>query len=94
MAKLIVRIELKGNPDAATYQALHKLMTGHGWITTMTGDSGVVANLPHAMYAGETDVPIMELAANLRHTIQSSIWLPTKVFVIAWSAWAMDGVEL
>ena len=94
VTSVIIRIELKGYPTISTYRDLHKFMTAHGWLTTMTGDSEVVANLPHATYAGETDLPIMEFAASLRASIQSSIWSTAKVFVVAWSAWAMDGASL
>ncbi len=54
MAEYIVRIELNGSPSWQQYERLHGLMRKAGFSRTVRGDSGMVYDLPHAVYYCDT----------------------------------------
>ena len=78
MARYIARVELKGNPSRETYDKLHTLMRDLGFRQTIEGTHDdirvpVVADLPHATYAGLSDLSTAEVSIFLAEHIKKAI---------------------
>ncbi len=74
MAWYIARVELKGNPSRETYDKLHTLMRDLGFRQAMKDTRvPVVAGLPHATYAGLSDLSTAELSSFLAEQIKKAI---------------------
>ncbi|MGX8041285.1 type V toxin-antitoxin system endoribonuclease antitoxin GhoS [Proteus mirabilis] len=79
MAMFIVRVEL---PDAnySDYQALYDLMESYGFSKQITGDNGVVYNLPDAEYYCNGDYDI-EAVSSTAFQVAQSVRANAKVLV-------------
>lgn len=99
MAQVFIRIELRGAPTAATYEALHAYMAHINWWPNIIGTKvksilpfamyqGKSA-LPHAMYQGNYDGELSDLVTALQSDIQANIWTKAVVLAIHSSNWAM-----
>jgi hypothetical protein len=78
MARYIARVELKGNPSRETYDKLHALMSNLGFKQTIAGTDDeirvpVVADLPHATYAGLSNLSTVEVSSFLAERIKHSV---------------------
>jgi hypothetical protein len=87
MARYIARVELKGNLSRETYDKLHALMSNLGFKQTIAGTDDeirvpVVADLPHATYAGLSDLSTAEVSSFLAERIKKAIQ-PDIVLLVA-----------
>jgi hypothetical protein len=87
MLRYIARIELKGNPSRERYDKLHALMSNLGFKQTIAGTHDetcvpVVADLPHATYAGLSDLSTAEVSSFLAEQIKKAIQ-PDIVLLVA-----------
>jgi len=89
MARIFIRIELRGNPTYQDYQNLHAYMEGKNWYRAIHGTAGQ-SMLPHAMYQGTSDAEPAKIASALRSGIQTEVWTVAIVLVIHALNWAMD----
>lgn len=88
---VIIRVELRGDPDWDVYDKLNGLMRENNWDTVLTSDDGTVVNLPHAVYAGSTEDALLELSNGLRDNINESIWDEgCIVLVVECAEWAQS----
>jgi hypothetical protein len=87
--QIIMRVELKGQPDGGTYQRLHQMITGDlKWETQIQSNTGSFMPLPSATYCGATDIEPIDLAVKLRDQIVRSIWPHgARVLVAEWAKW-------
>ncbi|TDX14607.1 hypothetical protein EDF88_3924 [Buttiauxella sp. BIGb0552] len=60
MALFTVRIELRG-ADWETYNRLHESMNTVGYYRRVTGDNGVIFQLPDAEYAAEKNATVQQV---------------------------------
>jgi hypothetical protein len=99
MARYIARVELKGNPSRETYDKLHTLMRDLGFRQAIKGTHDdtrvpVVAGLPHATYAGLSDLSTAEVSSFLAEQIKKVIQ-PDIVLLVARPARGQEcGVQL
>jgi hypothetical protein len=92
MAQLIVRVELRGSPDADVYKRLHEHMGGLNYSPSIPSTAGTMA-LPHAMYQGTTNaaVPdVVSIASALRISIETNIWTKAIVLVMIVANWGQS----
>jgi hypothetical protein len=89
MPNYAVRVELRGNPPAKRYDALHALMAKRGFGRTVTGvdkqGNSSTVDLPHATYYGSSDSDCLSLfdsvSAAIRNEIQQALlysWFSPK----------------
>jgi hypothetical protein len=88
MSQLFARVDLRGTPREDVYNRLNEYMVSKSWYTVIDGVS-----LPHATYqaAYRADVPnLIAIAANLRASIENTIWTGAHVLVIRVADWAQS----
>jgi len=91
MARVIIRIELKGSPGGDVYQSLHGVMEAKGWLRTIIGTAGVTP-LPSAMYQGNYNGTVNDLASSTHDHTVPTVWLGgSAVLVMEISNWAQNG---
>lgn len=91
MARVLIRIELKGTPNGSVYKDLHDLMELKGWKRTITGTAGETP-LPSAMYQGEFNGTVSDLSAALHNKVVPNIWSGgSAVLVRVLTDWSQNG---
>jgi len=81
MSVYIARIEFKGEPPKASYDELHAVMAGMGFLRTMTTNSGN-KDLPHATYCNILSTEAMDAVAKRINVAACSIQRACNVIVI------------
>jgi hypothetical protein len=89
MARIFIRVELRGDPGRQDYDNLHAYMEVKNWHRKITGTVGE-STLPHAMYQGSSDNDPLSIASALKKGIEAQVWTRAIVLVIAAQAWGMD----
>jgi hypothetical protein len=94
MPGYFVRIELRGNPAAENYTALHALMNSYGFCQSAPAQGRITPiTLPHAMYFGQSAEQPANLASSLRTAIEARVWTSAVVLTIDWSAWGLSPAQ-
>jgi|HubBroStandDraft_5_1064220.scaffolds.fasta_scaffold14347_9 hypothetical protein len=93
MANFAIRVELKGDPSAETYEELHTLMEGKGFDRTIAGvdlkgNSGIF-DLPHAVYYGASTDSCSAVAESVAKAIKAEIQSNIIVFAVEATHWAL-----
>lgn len=60
MPMFTIRVELRGS-DWDTYNKLHEKMKEHGYVREITGDDGIIYQLPDAEYVGENSLNALQV---------------------------------
>ena len=81
MSVYIARIEFKGEPPKASYDTLHAVMAGMGFVRTMKTNAGNKA-LPHATYCNDKTTEAMDVVAKRINVAACSIQRACNVIVI------------
>jgi hypothetical protein len=92
MAYYIVRVELRENLSVEAYYRLHTLMAQNGFRQTIEGsDSGQYLQeaLPHATYAGHSELGCGSLRDALANLITSMIQLEIVLLVARIAEWGV-----
>ena len=81
MGVFIARIELKGEPPKAAYDALHAAMAGMGFVRTMKTNGGQ-RELPHATYCNMLSTETLEVVAKRINVAACGVQRACNVIVI------------
>jgi hypothetical protein len=93
MADFAIRVELRGDPSAETYEELHVLMAEKGFKQTVSGvdlkgNEGKF-NLPHAMYYGSSTASCSMVAESVAKAVKAQIQENFIVFAVQSETWAL-----
>jgi hypothetical protein len=88
----LARVELTGAPSRETYDKLHALMSSLGFEQTIKGvydetHISVEANLPHATYAGLSDLAATRITSYLAEQIKNAIQPDIVLLVVRFDKW-------
>ncbi|MFZ3279095.1 MAG: hypothetical protein WA182_19530 [Candidatus Sulfotelmatobacter sp.] len=93
MADFAIRVELRGNPSAETYAALHALMAKKGFKQTIAGvdpkGNARTFNLPHAVYYGSSADSCSVVADSVAKDVRAQIQNDIIVFAVQSVDWAL-----
>jgi hypothetical protein len=92
VAAYIARVELRGTPSLETYDKLHALMSSLGFEQTIKGiydetHISVEADLPHATYAGLSDLAATRITSYLAEQIRDAIQPDIVLLVVRFDKW-------
>lgn len=76
MSTFAIRPQLPGDPDSATYNALHQLMASMGFFQFADG-----TQLPHATYLGISPTTAIEVRIEVEESIRRELGLNSIVAV-------------
>lgn len=79
MTNYVTRVELRGNPTADDYQALHDAMEAKGFTRTITSDEGTAYKMPHAMYYAVSNLTTSQICDHA-HEAATSVWKNCRAF--------------
>jgi hypothetical protein len=88
----LARVELRGAPSRETYDKLHALMSSLGFEQTIKGvydetHISVEADLPHATYAGLSDLAATRITSYLAEQIKNAIQPDIVLLVVRFDKW-------
>jgi hypothetical protein len=88
----IARVEWRGTPPRETYDKLHALMSNLGFKQTIKGIHDethipVEADLPHATYAGVSDLEATRVTSYLAEQIRNAIQPDIVLLVVGFDKW-------
>ena len=82
MPAFIVRVELIGTPGGDTYTNLHTPMAEQGFQQSAPTLTAGLAQLPHAMYFGNSNATGEAVSMHLRDAIQTKVWTKMRSDVL------------
>jgi hypothetical protein len=88
----LARVELRGAPSRETYDKLNALMSSLGFEQTIKGvydetHISVEADLPHATYAGLSDLAATRITNYLAEQIRNAIQPDIVLLVVRFDKW-------
>jgi hypothetical protein len=93
MADFAIRVELRGDPSADTYEELHALMAKKGFKQTISGfdlnGKSATFNLPHAVYYGSSTASCSAVAESVSKAVRAEIQDKCIVFAVQAETWAL-----
>jgi hypothetical protein len=93
MADFAIRVELRGDPSAETYEELHALMSAKGFERTVTGfdlkGNAGAFDLPHALYYGSSTDSCSAVAESVAKDVRAQIQKNIIVFAVQAETWAL-----
>lgn len=93
MADYAIRVELRGNPSAATYDTLHQVMRRLGFGQGIDGvtPQGTAQKfaLPHAVYYGSSQHSCEVIRDMVLKAVKSYVQQEVLVFVVQTLTWAI-----